>query len=194
VTRKEVSGADGSSPPRRDGGEPSRSVHRNHRRRLRGSATIAGERAARHLCVGGQVRGGGHNCGRRDGRRLRGRLAEPEAARPAAEPPAEHVFRAADGGPRLDGPRGHGRRDGRVPDVVVEAAAPLPPAEYAAEFAVHTPVSVREQYGCDDGVRGQRQECSQRARRRDSAAGQRRPLRQLQHRVRRPTCGRRDND
>jgi len=143
---------------------------------------------------------GGHDYGRRRDGWLSGRLAEPDAAGSAAEPPAENVLRArgfcaaADGGRRLDGPRGHGRRDGRVPHVVVEAAAPLPPAEYAAEFAVHAPVAVREQYGRDDGVRGQRQERGQRARRRDSATAQRRPLGQLEHRVRRPARGRRDND
>lgn len=205
VTRKEVSGggANGSAPPRREGGEPSRgSVHRDHRRRLRGGATVAGERAARHLGVGGQVRGGRHNHGRQGGGRMEcGRLAGPDAARrsAAAEPPAENVLRAlcrgaTSGRHRLDGT--HGRCDRRVPDVVIEAAAPLPPAEYAAQFSVHAPVAVREQYGRDDGVCGQRQERGQRARGRDAteAGRQRRPLGQLERRVRRPACGRRNDD
>lgn len=200
MTRKEVSEPTVSAPPRRGGGEPSRSVHRDHRRRLRGGASVAGERAARHFRVGGQMSCGRYDDGRRRDGRLSGRLVESDAARSTAEPPAENVLgasglhAAADGGRRLDGTGGHGGRDGRVPDVVVEAAAPLPPAEYAAELAVHAPVPVREQYGRDDGVRGQRQESGQRSRGRDPAAGQRRPLGQLEHRVRRPARGRRDND
>lgn len=198
MTRKEVLEPTGSAPPRRGGGEPSRSVHRDHRRRLRGGTSVAGERAARHFRVGGQMSCGRYDYGRRRDGRLSGRLAEPDAARSTAEPPAENVLGAsgldAATADRLNGTGSHGRRDGRVPDVVVEAAAPLPPAEYAAELAVHATVPVREQYGRDDGVRGQRQESGQRSRGRDPAIGQRRPLGQLEHRVRRPARGRRDND
>lgn len=189
--------------------EPSRSVHRDDGRRLRGRAAVARERAARRLGVRGQVlddrghRGAvalrhrrGH--GRRRGRLLGGNVGGRGCGGGPAEPSAEHVSGPAHqhGSGLLDGRRHDGRRDGGVAHVVVEAAAPLAPAEYAAQLAVHPPVPVGEQYGRDDGVRGQREQRDERAGRRDAGAVRRRPhgppLGQLEHGVRRPTRGRRD--
>lgn len=199
---------------RRDcaGRGPSRSVHRNHGRSLRGGAAVARERAARRLRVGGQMRdtrrrrrrlsgdcGGGCYRRRERDRFVRAKSGGCGGARGPAKPPAEHVLRARRD--RLDG-RYHRRRYRCVPHVVIEAAAPFSPAEYAAEFAVHAPVAVCEQYGRDDGVRGQREQRGQRAGRWDAAAaflivgaaGKRWPVGQLEHGVRRPACGRSDDD
>lgn len=191
--------------------EPSRSVHSDDGRRLRGRAAVARERAPRRLGVRGQVLDDrGHHGAvalrhrRGNGRRRRFLGGDAGgggggAGRGPAEPPAEHVR-----GPThhhgiglLDGRRHDGRRDGGVAHVVVEAAAPLAPAEYAAQLAVHPPVPVGEQYGRDDCVRGQREQRDEGAGRRDAGAVRRRPrgrpLGQLEHGVRRPTRGRRDD-
>lgn len=203
----------GSERRLRSGGKAAveASVHRDYGRRLRGGAAVTRERAARHLRVGGQVDGLG-GLGRHRRRRLwprdrggeRGRFAVRPGygRRGPTEPPVEHVSAKGRAAGLARRQRRRGRRDRGVAHVVVETAAPLAPAKDAAQFAVHATVAVREQHGRDDGVRGQWEQRDQRPGRKDSAAataagavaGQRRPRGQLEHGVRRPARGRRDDD